>query len=226
MSLIFKDVFISGRQTIQNRKFGGAQPPLMEYTKLQFAKSVVILPLLGSLSSFSPMAFLGGLDQKSIPGGAVAVKSEETLLESVAERTAAERAAKIDTYFRERGMPLAGHGAAMVAAAEKHDLDWRLLPAIAVRESSGGKQMCGNNPFGWGSCKIKFQSIDHGIETLAKNLGGDNPATARYYSGTTREKLYYYNGTVLPTYVDEVLDIMDRIDDVSVDGVALATNAS
>lgn len=172
------------------------------------------------------MAFLGGLDQKSIPGGVGAVRSEKTVLESVAERTAAERAAKIDTYFRERSMPLAGHGAAMVAAAEKHDIDWRLLPAIAIRESSGGKQMCGNNPFGWGSCKIQFTSIDHAVETLAKNLGGDNPTTARYYSGTTREKLYYYNGTVLPTYVDEVLDIMERIDDVDVAKATLAAKTS
>lgn len=197
----------------------------MEQTKLQFAKSIVILPLLGSLSSFSPVALFQGLQSQSF-GGDAGMALGKAVVADTAEREAAARAAKIDTYFRERSMPLAGHGKAMVEAAEKNGIDWRLLPAIAVRESSGGKQMCGNNPFGWGSCKIQFKSIDEGIETLARNLGGNNPKTAQYYAGTTREKLYRYNGTVIPTYMDEVIDIMERIDDIKLDGLALAKATS
>ena len=36
-------------------------------------------------------------------------------------------------------------------------------------------------------------------------------------SRTTEEKLYYYNGTVVPTYPKEVLAIMDRLDKVDLD---------
>ena len=36
-------------------------------------------------------------------------------------------------------MPLFGMGMKMCKEAEKNELDWRLLPAIAVRESTGGK---------------------------------------------------------------------------------------
>jgi hypothetical protein len=86
--------------------------------------------------------------------------------------------------------------------------------AIRIRESSGGKAACGYNPFGWGSCKLSnFKSYEQAIESLGKNLGGANPNTARYYAGkSTMEKLYYYNGTVLPTYPDEVLAIMKKIE--------------
>ncbi|MBU1557931.1 glucosaminidase domain-containing protein [Patescibacteria group bacterium] len=124
-----------------------------------------------------------------------------------------ERAEKIDAYYAQRDMPLEGYGAKMVAEAEKNNIDWRLIPAIAIKESTAGKFACGYNPFGWGSCKIKFNSWDHAIETIAYNLGGSNPATARYYEGTTtEEKLYHYNGSVIPAYTGEVLEFMELIE--------------
>lgn len=125
-----------------------------------------------------------------------------------------EKAKAIDTYFKERSMPLYGTGMTFVLVAEKYGLDWRLLPAIGVRESSGGKAACGYNPFGWGSCKLhNFHSYEEAIEALGKNLGGANASTAKYYAGkSTKEKLYYYNGTVVPTYPDEVIAIMAKIE--------------
>ncbi|MFA6608463.1 MAG: hypothetical protein WCT07_00955 [Candidatus Paceibacterota bacterium] len=125
-----------------------------------------------------------------------------------------QKADAIDVYFRERSMPLLGTGMTFVLVAEKYGLDWRLLPAIGVRESSGGKAACGHNPFGWGSCKLNnFSSYAQAIEALGKNLGGANPKTARYYAGkSTMDKLYYYNGTVVPEYPDEVFAIMKKIE--------------
>lgn len=127
-----------------------------------------------------------------------------------------ERAEAINTFFKERSMPLHGTGMTFVLVAEKYGLDWRLLPAIGIRESSGGKEACGYNAFGWGSCKLShnYHSYEEAIETLGKNLGGANKNTARYYAGkSTEEKLYYYNGSVEPPYTGEVLAIMDMISD-------------
>ncbi len=140
--------------------------------------------------------------------------SPTSIVESVQDSVREERALKIDTYFKERSMPLTGKGMQFVLVAEKYGLDWNLLPAIAVRESSGGKHDCGYNPFGWGSCKLhNFKSYDEAIDTLGRHLGGAKQSTSRYYAGkTSAEKLYYYNGTVLPTYPDEVMEIMERID--------------
>jgi hypothetical protein len=124
-----------------------------------------------------------------------------------------ERADKIDAYYGRHNLPLTGYGMKMVLAAEKYGVDWNLIPAIGMRETTGGKFACYNNPFGWGSCKIKYSSFDESIEALAKNLGGANPRTSYYYAGkTTAEKLYYYNGTVVASYPKEVMKIMTKID--------------
>jgi hypothetical protein len=121
-----------------------------------------------------------------------------------------ERLVRIDRYFAERTMPLAGYGAKFIEVADQCNMDWRLLPAIAVRESSGGKQACGNNPFGWASCRADFGSIEQAIEIVGANLCGFNPRTAGYYGGkTTIQKLQSYNGSINPNYPDEVLRIMD-----------------
>jgi hypothetical protein len=128
------------------------------------------------------------------------------------------KADAIDAYFKAHNMPLQGLGNKMVQEAEKNGLDWRLLAAIAVRESTGGIHDCQNvdhNFFGWGSCKISFKSDEEAIETVAMNLGGNNPNTSSHYSGkTTKEILQEYNPpSVVPTYAKQVMAIMDEIGD-------------
>jgi hypothetical protein len=128
------------------------------------------------------------------------------------------KAEAIDSYFKSHDMPLFGMGKKMVQEAEENDLDWRLLPAIAVRESTGGKFDCIKvtyNPFGWGSCKIGFSSNEEAIETVAKNLGGNNPKTEKHYADkTTKEILKAYNPpSIVPNYVPQVIHIMDDIGD-------------
>jgi hypothetical protein len=165
-----------------------------------------------AIPSISLASHIGSLD-------ASPVAKEEVSVEDIR----AQRAEAIDSYFEDRSMPLEGTGMAFVLVAEKYGLDWSLLPAIAVRESSGGKNACGHNPFGWGSCKLhNFGSYEQAIEALGKNLGGANEKTARYYAGkSTYDKLYYYNGTVVPTYPDEVLAIMSKIKNNTDNEIAL-----
>ncbi len=156
-----------------------------------------------AMPSISVPSNIGSLETSSVTKEVVSV---DDIRES--------RAKAIDTYFKERSMPMEGTGMTFVLVAEKYGLDWTLLPSIAVRESSGGKAACGYNAFGWGSCKLhNFHSYEEAIEALGRNLGGANKNTSRYYAGkSSYEKLYYYNGTVVPTYPDEVLAIMTRIE--------------
>lgn len=109
---------------------------------------------------------------------------DETLDNKQAELE--EKAKKIDQYFLDRGLPLAGYGKTFVEEAEKNDIPWNLLPAIAMIESTGGKHACQkatHSFLGWGSCKINFKSKEDAIALVSKNLGGNNPPTARYYKG-------------------------------------------
>ena len=137
-------------------------------------------------------------------------KEEDALAQKKAQAKA------IDDYFGKHDMPLEGMGGKMVEEALEHDLDWRLIPAIAMRESTGGKFACKKasyNPFGWGSCKIGFNSYGHAIEIVAKNLGGKNPNTARHYENkSTTQILRAYNPpSIVPRYAEQVISIMDAI---------------
>lgn len=125
------------------------------------------------------------------------------------------RPAVIDEYFKSRNMPLAGMGAALVSAADKNGLDWRLLPAIAVRESSGGIAACGHNPFGWASCRRSFDTWDEAITTVARHLGGNATSTRSYYGGKdTAGKLNAYNPpSIVPEYTSQVMAIMAQLGD-------------
>lgn len=121
-----------------------------------------------------------------------------------------DRAERLNAYFAKRDMPLYGYGEKFVEVADKYDMDWRLLPAIGVRESSGGKHMMNNNPFGWGSAKIPFKNFDESIEEVGSNISGNDEDTNRYYgTKSIYKKLWYYNGTVMPSYPNEVIAIMN-----------------
>lgn len=190
----------------------------MQQKTIQYVRGLVLLPFL---TTGSPLAMLQTTPAPVVetPGkGFIADLVSQVLPESSLVSTEdvdalrKERAAKIDAYYAKRKMPLEGYGMKLVLEAEKNDLDWRLLPAIAIRETTGGKFACHSNPFGWGSCKIKFDSWGDAIEVVARNLGGNNPSTEQYYKGkTTDEKLAYYN-SVIPAYTAEIHEFMDLIE--------------
>ena len=201
---------------------------------IRFVQSLVFVPVMAM-----PI-LLGGVHNNEIPQNILAQKQniEAPFFLAFNQREDPEapriiKAEAIDAYFEVRNMPLEGQGMKMVIEAENHNIDWRLLPAIAVRESSGGKNACNrvkNNPFGWGSCKIGFKSIEEAIETLAKNLGGNNPNTEHHYSGkTTKEILRKYNPpSIVPRYAEQVINIMNAIgmEDITSDTPASSSDLS
>ena len=173
---------------------------------IRFASFVPILALNLNLNLADISSQFGFLKQNKI--------GEEKLAMIILQ----EQAQAIDAYFAQRNMPLEGYGLKMAEVARKYNLDWRLLPSIAVQESGGGKHAiwrCKNNPFGWASCDIGFESTENAIEMVALNLAGENPKTQKYYKNkNVKEKLYYYNGTVVLNYPQTVLAIMDKFDNI------------
>lgn len=77
---------------------------------------------------------------------------------------------RIKAFFKNRNCPVEKYAADFVVAADRNQLDWRLLPSIALVESSGGKAFMNNNIFGWDSCKQKFPSVQAGIHAVAERL--------------------------------------------------------
>jgi len=100
----------------------------------------------------------------------------------------------LSRFFHQRESPLAEHAPHFLRAADKHRLDWRLLPSLAMVESSGGKYYRNKNVFGWQSGRARFQSIREGIEYVASRLaespiyaGKDVAAKLRIYNPARRD---------------------------------------
>ena len=123
-----------------------------------------------------------------------------------------QRAAAIDRFFGQRKAPLAGHGMAFVRAADFHGLDWRLLPAIAWKESLGGKSRVArryNNPFGVGDPNFwYFGSYEHAIHRTAQMLGGDS---RHYREGMRSHQILRVFNTVERPYPYRVMRIMAEV---------------
>jgi len=119
------------------------------------------------------------------------------------------RAVKLGRYFEAHKCPLIPYIDDFITAADKYDIDYRLLPAISTIESQCGKiyPRKTNNPFGWGSARIGFDSIPSGIDYITGQL-----ANSRYYAGkTTERKLATYCPN--PTYPSRVLKLIHEIDE-------------
>lgn len=182
----------------------------------KYVHSLIAIPML----AFS-------LPSASLPSGIMVnfASEQNTSVAIVEEKLEAPvtpdyRAVLIDEYFGKKNLPMAGFGQVFVEAADKYKIDWRLLPALAMRESTGGKFACGGklsaewNPWGWNSCKGNgFKSMEDSIDTLAKHLSGNHERTKHYYHGKDlKGVLQTYNPpSVVEKYAYQVMAIMKKI---------------
>lgn len=120
-----------------------------------------------------------------------------------------QRVLQLKDYLEEQNSTLTGSAQAFIEAADKNDLDWRLLPAIAGVESAFGKLMPKNsfNPFGWGIYDNQvrhFSSFQEAIEAVAKGLAEKYPqrieAIARVYCPPNCNK--WLNGVLF--FINEI----------------------
>lgn len=85
-----------------------------------------------------------------------------------------KRAEILSAYLGKFNSPLQYHSQDFIDAADKYDLDWKLVPAIAGVESTFGKNIPGGfNGWGWGvygTQAIYFKSWNDGIFTVSEGL--------------------------------------------------------
>ena len=86
-----------------------------------------------------------------------------------------ERINALKGFFADAKSPLKANAETFVDIADKYNLDYKLLPAIACMESSCAKKLIEGsfNPFGWGIYgrnAIYFKNYDEAIETVAKGI--------------------------------------------------------
>lgn len=136
------------------------------------------------------------------------------------------RAEKIDAYFAQWDLPLSGYGDELVKVADEYGLPYNLLPALAMLETTGGKNVCKsetgkNNFFGYGSCKIKFATPEDSFRAVAKTISGNSEKTAHLYAGKSVEEiLEVYNPPevegIMPGYHKKAIRVMSEIDNMKI----------
>jgi len=115
------------------------------------------------------------------------------------------RLQRLQEFFAQRECPLQKVAADFLTAADRNDLDWRLLPSISIIESSGGKDSRKNNVFGWDSCHAGFPSVREGIHFVAAQLANSK----RYRDKDLDAKLSTYNPR--PDYPGRVKAVMKTL---------------
>lgn len=122
------------------------------------------------------------------------------------------RRASLEKFFGDRGCPARDLAEEFLVAADRHGLDWRLLPSIAFVESTGGKVYRNNNIMGWGSSREAFSSVRAGIHHVAERLEN----SSYYRNKGLTQLLRTYNPS--PAYPGSVVRVMKLIGPASLAG--------
>jgi hypothetical protein len=126
------------------------------------------------------------------------------------------RRASLEKFFGDRDCPARELAEEFLVAADRHGLDWRLLPSIAFIESTGGKNYWNNNIMGWGSSREGFTSVRAGIHHVAERLKN----ASCYRNKGIRSLLRTYNPS--PAYPGQVMGVMKLIGPASSRGLTKA----
>lgn len=104
------------------------------------------------------------------------------------------RPAQMRVVLTKYNSPMIGLEHKLIAIAEKYNLDWTLMAAIAGTESSFGKRMPHEciNPYGWGiygDNKLCFESFETAAEAVATGLAKKYNTTSLETIGRTYNKV-------------------------------------
>jgi len=108
-------------------------------------------------------------------------------------------------FFQRHNSPAQHLSEVFVREADYNNLDWRLLPGLALVESGGGKHCIRYNLFGWANGTASFRSFADGIRQVAWYL-----SNSRIYRNKSLDRLLLtYNKN--PEYRIKVKSVMRMI---------------
>ena len=120
----------------------------------------------------------------------------------------------LEEFFLRYKSPLQGHGELIVVLADKHGLDYRMIPAIAFKESTLCKKIPLNSYNCWGygiyGKKVtRFESYAEGIDTVTRGLARNY--IAKGYT-SPEEIMSKYTPSSNGSWAETVNLIMNRIE--------------
>lgn len=130
---------------------------------------LLLVPILLSLPSS------GTPGDRSVPVTKIIERAPKETASQFEFKRADQRALVLQKYLSKYNAPLQYHAQDFVEAADKYNVDWRLVAAISGVESTYGKHTPGGyNGWGWGvpgnGSAIYFDSWRDGIFTVTEGL--------------------------------------------------------
>ena len=122
-----------------------------------------------------------------------------------------DRAKLLKKFLSEKNSPMARDSEKLVKIADKYNLDWKLLPAIAGVESHYGQAVPSGsyNPYGWNNGSSYFQNWLDASEIVASGI------RARYApSGVVTPGRIGPSYAANPTWASHVVGYMQQIDQI------------
>ncbi|MDE2030920.1 MAG: glucosaminidase domain-containing protein [Patescibacteria group bacterium] len=177
-----------------------------------FLQSFVAIPMV---IATSPLTSLTPSVSPTVAPSHIIAPNEASVITTQETKIREKHAEEIDKFLASYHSPLTGLGMKFVTEAEKNNIDYRLLVAIAGRESTFGLNSCKgatNSFLGYGSCKINFKSPEEAIERVSASLGGNNENTKIHYAGKNTVQILRNYNSIIPNYPEEVIEIMKSID--------------
>lgn len=114
---------------------------------------------------------------------------------------------KVEDLYKKYKAPMASNAEYLVRTSQKHGVDYKLIVAISIVESGGGR-VCFRtyNPFGWG--KKDFSSFDEAILTVVKGI-----STGYYKRGlnTVEEIGPVYNAGNVEGWINKINNVISEI---------------
>ncbi|MGI6423054.1 MAG: hypothetical protein ACOX0X_00315 [Candidatus Dojkabacteria bacterium] len=136
---------------------------------------------------------------------------EERILETALSTEAEDpvllaKISNVKQYLAKRNSPLAQYAEYIVLNADKYGIDYRLVPAISIIESSGGIHTFKRyNAWGWG--KRHFSSWEEAIDVVSEGL-------SKYYAkgmNTPQKIAKYYCPPSAQAWAKKVSFVMGQI---------------
>ncbi len=159
-----------------------SQPQKIKKTKFQ--RIIFIISYLSGVPLFILFLMLFSLSIKYEGNGYISRQLHKPQFQAVPSKnplTSIEVASEdgrqeaLDEFFAEYDSPLEGHAKTIIQEADSHNIDYRLLPAIAMQESTLCKKVIAdsNNCWGfgiYGGKVTKFKDYDHAIKVVTETL--------------------------------------------------------
>ena len=180
---------------------------MLKYIARVFALTIAVIAVLLVNPTTSNYSQTNSQSEGKLPK----IETNQPTFEAKIRAKKDDRAQILEKFLKSRNSPMTSDAAKLVKIADKYNLNWKLLPAIAGVESHYGQAIPQGsyNPYGWNNGGTYFKDWSQASEVVASGI------RTRYLP--TGEVTPYIIGpsyAANPLWASHVANYMHQIDQI------------